>query len=204
MMLTISVLRYRAAVHPLKPDVIRRKLKVVCGLVYIVGLVAGYGLFLPKCFLQDDSYWKFRNAGTIFFLDVPTIFMAVVYYKIGRALIKQNKHMKNVFPNSGRRSTPGSSFNILKFIRNRRTFLICLTTVLCYGVGNISFSILFILSIAKEHNLLTKNVWIIYLVNVLRVAGSYSVNPLIYGILDKKLLTFWKLCRKKNQRPRGN
>jgi hypothetical protein len=32
MMLIISVLRYRATVHPLKADVSRRKLKVVCGL----------------------------------------------------------------------------------------------------------------------------------------------------------------------------
>jgi hypothetical protein len=201
MMLIISVLRYRATVHPLKPAISRRKLKVVCGLVYLVCLIAGYGVFLPECFLNDDSYWKFRNACTIFFLIVPTIFMAVVYYKIGRALIKQNKHMKSVFPNLRRRSTPVtvSSFNILKFIRNRRTFLICLTTVLCYGVGNISFSVHFILSIAKERHLLMKNVWILYLAGVLRVAGSYSVNPLIYGILDRKLLTFWKLCRRKKQ-----
>jgi hypothetical protein len=206
MMLIISVLRYRATVHPFKPAISRRKLKVVCGLVYIVGLVAGYGLFLPKCFSQDDFYRNFSGKlkCKIFFLIVPTIFMAVVYYKIGRALIKQNKHMKSEFPNSVGRSTLGSSFNILKYIRNRRTFLICRTTVLCYGVGNISFSVHFILSIAKERHLLTPNVWHFYLVNVLRVAGSYSVNPLIYGILDKRLLTFWKLCRKKELRPQGN
>ena len=47
MMLIISLLRYRATVHPLKPDVIRRKLKVVCGLVYIVSFIAGYATNLP-------------------------------------------------------------------------------------------------------------------------------------------------------------
>ena len=47
MMLIISVLRYRATVHPLKPDVSRRKLKVVCGLVYIVSFIAGYATNLP-------------------------------------------------------------------------------------------------------------------------------------------------------------
>ena len=52
MMLIISLLRYRATVHPLKPDVSRRKLKVVCGLVYIVGLIAGYATYLPVCFMQ--------------------------------------------------------------------------------------------------------------------------------------------------------
>jgi hypothetical protein len=41
MMLIISLLRCRAIVHPLKPDFSRRKLKVVCGLVYIVGFIAG-------------------------------------------------------------------------------------------------------------------------------------------------------------------
>ena len=42
MMLVISVLRYRATVHPLKPAVSRRKLRVVCILGYILGLIAGY------------------------------------------------------------------------------------------------------------------------------------------------------------------
>ncbi|CAB4001697.1 neuropeptide FF receptor 2-like, partial [Paramuricea clavata] len=41
MMLVISLLRYRATVHPLKPAISRRKLKVVCGLVYLFGLFAG-------------------------------------------------------------------------------------------------------------------------------------------------------------------
>jgi hypothetical protein len=49
-----------------------------------------------------------------------------------------------------------------------------------------------------------KIIWFIYLAKVLRVAGSYSVNPLIYGRLDKKLLIFWKLCPKKKQRPWGD
>ena len=34
-----------------------------------------------------------------------------------------------------------------------------------------------------------KGVWVRYFAHVLRVAGSHSLSPL-YGILDKKLLTF--------------
>ena len=204
MMLIISVLRYRATVHPLKPDVSRRKLKIVCGLVYLGSLIAGYGVFLPKCFLQDDSYWKFRDAYKMFFLIVTTIFMAVVYYKIGQALMKQNKYMKRVCSNPVRRSAPNSSFKIQKFIRNRRTYLVCLITVLCYAIGNIPISVWSILRIAKENHFLMENAWIRYLGNVLIVVGMHSVNPLIYGILDKRLLTFWKFCRKKKQRPQGN
>jgi hypothetical protein len=204
MMFIISLLRYRATVHPLKPDVSRRNLKVVCGLVYIVGFIAGYGTYLPLCFMQWNDvaivYEKVFYGYTIScFYFFPTISMAVVYYKICRELMKQNKYMKNVCSNPGRRSVPGSSFNILKFIRNRRTFFICLITVLCYTIGNIPMTVYLILYIAEESHLVN-HVWIVHLANVLRVAGSHSVNPLIYGTLDKRLLTFWKLCRKKKQR----
>jgi hypothetical protein len=207
MMLIISLLRYRATVHPLKPDVSRRKLKVVCGLVYIVGFIAGYGTYLPLCFMQRTSdvaivYNKVYNGYIVScFYFFPTIFMAVVYYKIGRELIKQNRYMKSVRSNPvSWRGAPDSSFNILKFLRNRRTFFVCLITVLCYGIGNIPASVRYILFIAGENHFLLKYVWIKYLANVLRVVGSHSVNPLIYGRLDKRLLPFWKLCRKKKQR----
>ena len=209
MMLIISVLRYRATVHPLKPDISRRKLKVVCGLVYIVGFIAGYGTRLPLCFMQWNDvaivYAKvFLGCVISCVYFSPTVFMAVVYYKIGRELIKQNKYMKSICSNPVRRNAPGSSFNILKFIRNRRTFFVCLITVLCHGIGNIPFSVWYILYIAGENHFLLKYVWIRYLANVLRVVGSHSVNPLIYGTLDKRLVTFWKFCRKKKQRPQGN
>ena len=210
MMLIISVLRYRATVHPLKPAISRRKLKVVCGLVYIVGFIAGYGTNLPLCFRMqwNDVAIVYKKVFFVYFISCfyffPTIFMAVVYYKISRELIKQKKHMKSICSKPVRRNAPGSSFNFLTFIRNRRTFLVCLITVLCYGIGNIPMTVYHILKIAEEYHLLMKYAWLFYLVRLVRVVGSHSVNPLIYGILDKRLLTFWKLCRKKKQRPRGN
>ena len=206
MMLMISVLRYRATAHPLKPAISRRKLKVICGLLYIVGFIAGYGTELPLCFMQWNDvaidYDVYNNVHIGYFIlcyyFFPTIFMAVFYYKVCRALMEQNKYMKSVCSNPVRRSAPSSSFEILKFIRNRRTFLICLTTVLCFGIGNIPISVWYILDITGFWtHFLMKYVWLTYLADVLRVAGSHSVNPLIYGILDKKLLRFWKLCRKK-------
>jgi hypothetical protein len=204
MMLVISVLRYRATVHPLKPAVSRRKLKVVCILGYILGLIAGYGTNIVTCFEQQlniDVYWRFLYAyGIFFFYAAPTVFMAVVYYKIGRALAKQNKSMKTARSNPVEQSTSGSSFRILKYVQNRRTFLVCLTTVLCYGVGNLPISVWFIWYIAGEDHLAMKYFSIRAIGVILRILGTCSVNPLIYGIFDKKLLTFWKLCRKRIRR----
>ena len=204
-MLMISVLRYRAAVHPLKPALSRRKLKLVCGFLYIVVFIAGYLPAMPLCFMENrDNRQSAYNRNVAYFNHFlgyiifcfyfcPAIFMAVVYFKIGRTLMNQHKHIKSICSNPAmRRSAPSSSFNILTFFRNRKTFFVCLFTVLCYAVGNIPMTVWIILWIREEHSLLTKYPWINYCANILRVTGSHSANPLIYGILDEKLLKFWK------------
>ena len=205
MMLIISLLRFRATVHPLKPAVIRRKLKIVCGLMYLVGLIAACATLLPSCFIKSslvlDACEKFYFAFAIMFgCYGPTIFMAVVYYKVARALMKQNQHMKRVCS-----SAPVLSFNILRSIRNRRAFLVCLSTVLCYGIAHTPLTVwLLWFMTAGEDQVQMKYGWVGYLPDVLKIAGSHSVNPLIYGILDKKLLAFAKFCRKKKRRTPEN
>ena len=206
MMLIISLLRYRATVYPLKPAIIRRKLKIVCGLMYLVGLIAACATFLPCCFIKSsfvlEAYGRFYFAfATMFGCYGPTIFMAVLYYKVARALIKQNQNMKRVCD----LSAPVLSFNILRSIRNRRAFLVCLSTVLCYGIAHTPLTVWLLWSItAGEDQVQMKYGWVGYLSNVLKIAGSHSVNPLIYGILDKKLLAFAKFCCKKKRRTQDN
>ena len=201
LMLIISILRYRATVHPLKPAMSRRKLKAVCCFCYIIALFAGYGILSVTCLKQMDVeiYWRFIFAYAIFFFYfAPTVFMAIVYYKIGRALVKQKKCMKTARSNPATENP--SSFNIMKYVRYRRTYFVCLTTVLCYGFGNLPVSVWFVWFIAGIRHLTTKYTSIYDVGLLLRVAGSCTANPLIYGILDKKLLTFWKFCRKKKYR----
>ena len=183
---------YRATVHPLKPAISRQKLKVFCGLVYLVGLIVGGGVGLPLCFIKSNvvhvAFWKFYCTFFIFFVYLdPTIFMAVVYCKISRSLIKQNKYMKRVCSNLNRRHAPNSSFNILRYIRNRQTFLVCLSIVLCYGIAHIPMSVGLMWDIIDEYRLRIKFDWVVWIANILRIAGSHSANSFIYGILDKKL-----------------
>ena len=197
MMLLISVLRYRAVVHPLKPVISRRKLKVVCGLVYVAGLIAGYGPALPLCFLPLNDvrtvYIKYLYSYIIIcFVLPPTIFMAVVYFKVGRALMNQHKYIKSVCSNPAvRRSAPSSSFNILTFFRNRKTYFVCMLVVVCFTIGNILLTAVLILRIAGKFPL-AEYYWIVYWGNFFQVAFWHSANPLIYGTLDKTLLKFWK------------
>ena len=208
MMLIISVLRYRATAHPLKPSITRRKLRVVCVFMYIVGLVAGYGTFIPLCFIQERTAASVKRVldGYLIscFYFFPTLFMAVIYYRICRALVKESKYLKRVCSNPVTRSTSTSSFKVLRYLRNRRTFLICSISVLCYGVGNLPISVWFIWAIVGEDYLLIKYLWFFYLSFILRIAGTSSVNPLIYGIFDKRLLAICKLYpkwKRENVRP---
>ena len=197
MMLAVSVLRYRATVHPLKPAIARRKLKVVCGLVY--------GTAVPLCLVHATvDHAKFRLGYIITcFYSFPTMFMTVVYFRIARTLFKQNKYVKSIFSSSARSSaSKSSSFNIMKYLRNRRTFLVCLITVVCFGVGHVPLSVWGIWFISDKYHLMMKYTWLYNIAIILRLAGSHSVNPFIYGLLDKKLLRFWKLCLKKKRRSR--
>ena len=182
----------------------RRKLKVVCGLVYLLGLIVAGGVGLPLCFIKPNvalhAFWKFYCAFFIFFVYfVPTIFMAVVYYKIGRSLFKQNNCMKKACSNAIGRSAP-RSFNIVRYIRNRRTFFVCLSTVLCYGIAHIPMSVWCIWDIVGQYHFRMKFSWVGHIADILRAAGSHSANPFIYGILDKKLRAFWKFYCKKKRR----
>ena len=193
MMVVIAVLRYRATVHPFKPAISRKKLKIVCGLGYIVGLI-GYGTFTPFCVRQRNNVTALLfklgvgfRAGS---LDLfPTVFMVVVYYKITRALIKRNKHMKRVCSNAVRS----------KYVRNRRTFLVCLGTVFCFGVGTLLVSVWSILSVVGERSQRMKHDLIFRFGTVLRVAETISLHTLIYGILDRGLFAFWKIYPRRKQ-----
>ena len=153
MMLMISVHRYRATVHPLKPAISRQKLKLICGLVYFVGFFTGYLPAMPPCFMQNNNDVKnifegyFYGYILCYFYFCPTIFMAVVYVKIAQTLTSQNKYIKGVCAHPAvRRSVPSSR----AFFINRKTFLICLLTVLCYAVGNIPMTGWIILKMQKK------------------------------------------------------
>ena len=193
MMLMISVLRYRATVHPLKPAISRGKLINFSYVVYVTSLTTGLGLNVPSCIyvkLNLFIYTKFISGFDLFLYLVPPVFMIVCYCKIGLALVKQNKQIKRM----------GSAAVRNRYNHNRRIFLVCLCTVVCFALGRLLFSVSLIWNIAGKYSLFSRHFWIFYVSHILVAAGTVLANPLIYGILDKRLFTFLKLCSKKRQR----
>ena len=87
MMMVIAVLRYRATVYPLKPATSRRKMKIACGLGYILGLILGYGAAIPLCIMKQNYvmtvYKKYFHGYSVFcFYLLPLVFMIVIYIKL--------------------------------------------------------------------------------------------------------------------------
>ena len=198
MMLMISLLRYRATVHPLKPAISRVKLIKFCCVVYVVSLVFGLGqLTVPQCInnpidnriFDNPIYLRFVIGFGLFLSFVLTISIIVCYGKIGLAIVKQNRRMKRM----------GSAAVTNRHNRDRRIFLVCLCTVVCFAVGRSLISVASIWIIAGKYALLAKHVWVFLAGFVLTAAGTNSANPVIYGILDKSMFKFLKLCRKKRQ-----
>ena len=192
-MLFISVIRYRAVIHPLKPALSRGKMKNICCLMYIFGFIAGYGPAVPLSLMYvipDIYYDSFYIYFIICYYIFPTLLMAVVYYKICRELIQQNKRMKNLCSNRAGQRTANTPFNIVTFIRNKRTSLVSFCTVLCYAVGNAPMSVWLSWVIFRKHHLLQNYFWVFYMAIVFRVSGSHVINPLIYGILAKNCSSF--------------
>ena len=191
MMLIISVLRYRATVHPLIPAISQGKLIKVCRVVYVVNLIIGLGSHVPRCFDVPENYpiyWTFFVGFDVFYYLVSTIFMIACYWKIGLALVKRKKQIKRM----------GSAAVRNRHNRDRRIFLVCFCTVLCFAVGHLVVSVSLMWILADTY---FKYFWINYAGFFLLFAGTCSANPLIYGILDKGMFRFLNLCKKKRLTP---
>ena len=189
MMLMVSVLRHLPTLHPLKPAISRVNLIKVRCLLYVLGLILGLRLAIPRCFnvkLSAIIYEKFVEGFDFFLLFVPATFMIACYCKISLALVKQNKQIKKT----------GSAAVRNRHNRDRRIFLVSLCTVVCFAFGRLVYLVEFIW-ITADQNVLSKHFFLMMAGNVLLVAGTHSANPLIYGILDKRMFRSSKLCRNK-------
>ena len=196
-MLMVSVLHYRATVHPLQSAISRAKLIKICYVVYVVGLTTGLGLTVPQCFISmlfdvNISVKYLIDGFNLFVTFIPVIFTIVCYCKISRALIKQNRQMKRM----------GLAAVGNRHSRDRRIFHVCLCTVVCFAVGRLLWTVILVWAIADEYSYLHNETWVLIFVgNFLLIAGTHSANPLIYGILDITMFAFLKQSRKKGQTP---
>ena len=202
-MMLISVLRYRAIVCPLKLSLSQLKIKIVCGLAYIIGLVTTVGMTIRECILESMDPKRLRyfyelSAFYACFYILPIIFMSVTYSIIARTLSKQRKVLRTFSNASQSRLKSFTSSSLRRHNQDRKTFFVCVCTVLCFAVGHIYY---LVANEFKNHIVFSPNASTnLKIAFSVRILGSHSLNPLIYGLLDRKIMCILVRMLNKNRR----
>ncbi len=195
-MVAISVLRFRAVAKPLEPAVSRWKVKVVVMFGYIFAII---------CILPYILVLQFNNTGgcvekwpmeqlnicyTLFLAAVqyfiPVVLLSMMYWKIGIALVRQNREMKVLCASAAASQQQNlSPYQRFRQHRNARTFLVSLAIVVCFAVTAVPIQIVYFLSLTNIIEFPRFYLWF----EVVRSFGVSGVNPFIYGTLDRKLFS---------------
>ena len=210
-MVIICISRYLAVLHPLKPPICRRKLRLlpvilfVTVSIYLIPYIAVFEYSTLKGCYKEWSNKTFGIIYTVFSMSIhyilPVTVMSVLYYKICNDLIYQTNKMNSLLQNEsgprGQESLVGiqeTDFQRIRHHRNTRTFLVSAVSVGIFATALIPFEIWWI-SDANNFGIFKSDYagWF-YLSYMI---GSSSVNPFIYGVLDKKLVESFKRSVKK-------
>ena len=217
LMTIICVFRYRAVLHPFKHPISRRKLKLIPLFLFItisIYLIPYVLVFEYNPLTGCTQEWPNKTLKLIYTLlslnvhfILPVTIMSVLYYKICKALISQAKEMNSMLQaETGSRTQQPQvriqgHFRRARHHRNTKAFLISVVSVSIFTITLIPFETWWISNVNGFNGFgILKNehaAWF-YLSYMI---GSSTVNPFIYGVLDKKLVEGLK-CR--NERNAGD
>ncbi len=197
----IAILRYKAVAQPLRPQLSKKRLNYIVSGVYIIVFI----LYVPNFVLNEiknfsctsrwneNKYtkiyqWTWENIVTI----LPFTLLVVLYTKMCRSLLHHNKRIKQLF-HSGVSTGNQTTVTNTAFERNYRTLITSVAIVVQFFAAVLPARVIMLLqlggiSVAEYH---------IQWVMLLYFLGSCTLNPVIYGLLDKTMRAAYKKCFKK-------
>ena len=115
---------------------------------------------------------------------IPVVLLAMMYWKICIALVKQNRKLKVLCASTSPSQQENvSPYQRLRQHRNARTFLVSFTVVVCFAVCDLPMQIICILGKSGAMTFPWYYVWFV----MFHSLGVSAVNPFIYRTLDRKL-----------------
>lgn len=202
-LLLISALRYRAVLHPLKPPIRRRTLKIMSTAVYACAITSMIPYVLVLRF--DESFgcyeeWPLESlnlAYTAFLAAlqylIPVVILSVIYYKIGKEIFRQS----NVFSILDARHQIQQQ-NAPK-TRDLKPVFVSFTIVVCFIISGFPQQVVWITLATAPENI-TKNLpQYFHAANSVVLFGTIVLNPYIYGAMDKKVFSLFQRWRKKSR-----
>jgi hypothetical protein len=195
----ISILRYRAIVHPLEPAVRRSTLKILSTLVYVLAII----YIIPYVLVLElngscEEEWPVESLSIVYtvFLTgiqyfIPVAFLSIIYYKICTRLIARNNTMKTMDARNQTGQEISKTSTLFKDIRNIKTFLVSFTIVACFTVSACPMQVMWIVAASSSSPSIPLGYY------ALTMFGTSVINPYVYGALDMKVFSFFKPCRKR-------
>ena len=199
----ISMLRYRAIVHPLKTPVEHKTIKIISACIYVFAMISVIPYVLALRF--DESIgcypkWPTEShdvAYSVFLTGVqyfiPVAFLSMIYFKIGKEVFTRNNtfHQMEASTQSQRQITRMATRR--QRIRKVKPLVVSFTIVVCFIVSGFPaqiFTIAFLI-MGRERS----SYFLLF--EALYLFGTAVINPYVYGALDRKIFSFFKHCRKK-------
>ena len=199
MVLLIAIFRYHSVLYPLKPAVSRSKLRVVVGAAYLCAMTTVVSLILVLKFTDEClEEWPNPTQNIIYTFSLstvqcflPVLILFILYYKICKALKDQSKKIRSLNANSA--ATSGDSngrqtnLDTIKHCRNTRTFIYSVGIVVSFAITSFPLQISWLIfAWGTEETEVPIWSYIAFLF------GVNTVNPYIYGVSDKTLLSAYK------------
>ena len=136
----ISIIRYRAILHPLKPPVSRKPLKIFSIFIYVLAIICviPHALVLrydeTNFTCHEEWTMKSLNIAYTVFLTcvqyfVPALFMSTVYFKICKQLIIRNNWIGDQMQQANGRAP--TWFQSIEG-HSKKTFLVSFTIVISF------------------------------------------------------------------------
>ena len=191
----ISVVRYRAIVHPFKPAVSRRTLKKLSTCVYLLAIICviPYALVLEYDeALGCNEQWPLKSLNvsyTVYLASVqyfiPVAFLSVIYFKICKKLIARNNwiHRLNVRNHIQQENQKVPTWFQSMKLQCTKTFVVSFTIVICFVICACPTQVAWVVSVIGSKELPKYYVGF----NALNVFGTTVINPYVYGALDSKV-----------------
>ena len=187
----ISVLRYRAVIHPLKPAVSRRTLRKLSACVYVLAVICVIPYVLVLRYDKTsgcNEQWPFKSLNVVYtlFLSsvqyfIPVAFLSVIYFKICKKLVTRNNwiHRLNV-ENQIQQEITWFQRRKLQFTK---PFVVSFTIVLCFVISACPIQVAWVVSVIS-----TKEITSYYAgLNAFNLFGTTVIHPYVYGALDSKV-----------------
>ena len=206
-LILISMVRYRAIVHPLKPAVSRGTLQKLSACVYVLAIifVIPYVLVLRYDTTSGcHEQWPMESLNIAYTLSltavqylIPATVLSVIYFKICKKLAARNNwiHRLNVRSKIQQKNHRENTWFQSTKRRSTKAFVVSFTIVICFIISacpaQVSWAV-FAVSSSKE--IVSYRGWF----NAINLFGTTVIHPYVYGVFDSKVFS---PC-KRSQNPR--